>query len=176
MAAALGLDEAGEFPHHIRDYRDGDAAAVLALNAAHVPEVSTMSSEQLAYFASSAPYFKVVVSDEEITGMLIGMTDAEKNYESTNYGWFLARRDSFAYVDRIALSESVRGLRLGPELYADFANWAREHEKEFLCAEVNTVPPNPRSMRFHRLSGFAEVGRRKPYGPEEEVAMLERAL
>jgi predicted GNAT superfamily acetyltransferase len=163
-------------PYVVRDYRPEDSIAILELNAAHVPEVSTMDTDQLAFFVHYAPYFKVVEAQGEVTGILIGITDAEQEYESSNYGWFLDRHDSFAYVDRIALAESVRGIKLGPELYADFANWARKHDKAYLCAEVNTYPPNPRSLRFHNLSGFIEVGRRKPYGPDEEVAMLEKAL
>ncbi len=45
-----------------------------------------------------------------------------------------------------------------------------------LAAEVNTEPPNPRSLRFHRRFGFIEVARFRPYGPDAEEAMLVKHL
>ena len=41
-----------------------------------------------------------------------------------------------------------------------------------LAAEVNIEPPNPRSIRFHERFGFVEVGRLRPYDPDEEVALF----
>ncbi|MEZ5226999.1 MAG: hypothetical protein R2710_10080 [Acidimicrobiales bacterium] len=65
---------------------------------------------------------------------------------------------AFAYVDRIAIAESEsRDQGWGPALYHDFQAWAVANDRPRLAAEVNTQPPNPRSLRFHEIFGFDEV-------------------
>ena len=160
----------------IRPYRSPDADAVLALNEANVPDVGTMDAEKLQLFVDHSPYFRVVELNGQVVGMLVGLTEAETVYPSPNFKWFCERHQSFAYVDRVALAESTRGQGWGPALYKDFEGWARSQNKPFLCAEVNTIPDNPRSLRFHEIYGFVEVGRERPYGADEEVAMLECSL
>jgi len=164
----------------IRDFDPADTdqtTAVLALNAANVPEVGPMDANKLAFFASTSPYFKIVEgSAGEIIGMLIGLTQNEVAYQSPNFKWFCERNERFAYVDRIAIAENGRGQGWGPALYTDFASWARAQKLPMMCAEVNTIPPNPRSAHFHEVFGFEEAARTNPYGPNEEVAMLELTL
>lgn len=160
----------------MRSYDQSDAEAVLAINAECVPEVGTMNAEKLAYFEKSASFFVVVEVDHEVVGFLIGLDEHATDYSSPNYAWFAERYPVFAYVDRIAISESGRGLGLGPDMYRAFEAWAFGHGKPALLAEVNTIPDNPRSHRFHELFGFVELGRCQPYGPDEEVAMYEKPL
>ncbi len=160
----------------IRPYQPADAEAVLALNEANVPEVGTMDADKLQLFVDHSPFFRVVEVDGVVVGMLVGLTEAETVYPSPNYRWFCQRNEAFAYIDRVAVAESARGQGWGPALYKEFEAWARSQGKPLLCAEVNTIPANPRSLRFHEIYGFVEVGRERPYGPDEEVAMLEFAL
>ena len=160
----------------IRDATPDDHEPLLALNAANVPEVGTMDAARLDFFFEQAPYLKVVDLDGTVAGMLIGLTEATTDYPSKNYGWFRERYDSFAYIDRIAIGETARGQGWGPALYADFQEWAAANDRSRLLAEVNTEPPNQRSLRFHHIFGFVEVGRFRPYGPDEEVAMLAKEL
>lgn len=172
----------------IRPYRPSDAAAVLAINEANQPEVGPMDAQKLLLFQEISPFFRVVEDrddagaeghDEtggEPVGFLIGLTESATSYPSPNFGWFRNRHPHFAYIDRVALSEPARGQGWGPALYREFEAWARSIGEPLLCAEVNTVPPNERSTRFHQLYGFVEVARCNPYGPDEEVAMFELAL
>lgn len=160
----------------IRDYTGADAEAVLALNAACVPEVGPMDAAKLAEFVDWAPYFKVVEVDGSIVGLLIGLTE-DAPYGSPNFGWFAERHPRFAYVDRVAVSEQARGGGWGPALYRDFEQWALDHERPVLCAEVNVEPPNPRSLRFHEIFGFESVDHFEPTGsPDYRVAMLVKKL
>lgn len=156
----------------IRDYRRSDAEVVLDINEANVPEVGPIDRPKLALFERISPYFKVVEVDGSVVGMLIGLTESDIEYPSLNFAWFRERLDRFAYIDRIALAEAARGQGWGPALYADFERWARRQGRPSMCAEVNTIPPNPRSRRFHDLFGFEEIGRFRPYGPDAEMAML----
>ena len=160
----------------IRPFESSDRAAVLAINAANVPEVGEMDDRKLSLFGRISPWFRVVELDGVVVGFLVGLSEASTEYQSPNYRWFCERYPSFAYVDRIALSEVGRGKGWGPALYDELASWARSTGRPSLCAEVNTVPANPRSIRFHEIYGFAEVARCRPYGPDEEVAMFVATL
>lgn len=160
----------------MRPYTSADAAAVLAINEECVPEVGEMNDEKLALLQRNASFFVVVEVDEEVVGFLIGLDENATEYGSPNYGWFHGRHESFAYVDRIALSSAARGRGFGPDLYSAFEAWATGAGKPVLTAEVNTIPDNPRSHRFHERFGFVIVDRQRPYGPDEEVAMYEKPL
>ena len=159
----------------IRAYRHGDADDVLALNEANVPEVGPMDRTKLDVLADAAALFAVVELDGSIEGALVVLEEGS-SYGSPNYRWFSARHDIFAYVDRVMLSPAVRGMGWGVKLYDAGVGTARRLGKGVLTAEVNTEPPNPRSVRFHQAYGFVEVGRERPYGPQEEVAMFELVL
>ncbi len=160
----------------IRTYTASDAEAVLALNEACVPEVGPLDETKLAAFADWAPYFYVVDVDGVIGGFLIGLTE-EAPYGSPNFGWFVDRYPLFAYVDRIAISETQRGAGWGPTLYRHFEQWAKDNQRPMLCAEVNVEPPNPRSLRFHEIFGFDTVEQFEPTGSADyRVVMLRKAL
>lgn len=160
----------------IRDYAPADAQAVLAVNAANVPEVGPMDEAKLALFVEIAPFFKVVEVGGVVVGIMVGLSEQSINYPSPNYRWFNERHGSFAYVDRIALVENGRGQGWGQRLYGEFEQWARDTSRPWLCAEVNTEPDNPASHRFHLAFGFDDVAHLRPYGPDEEVAMYEKSL
>ncbi len=159
----------------IRPYRPDDALAVLALNEANVPDVGPMDNDRLDHLLAEAFMFDVVELEGAIEGVLVVMIEGGA-YRSPNYRWFSERSPQFIYVDRIMLSPETRGRGLGDELYERVAAAGRAAGKPVMYAEVNTVPPNPRSLRFHERFGFLEVGRERPYGTEEEVAMLEMRL
>lgn len=172
----------------IRDYEPADKDQVLALNLACVPEVGDMDDDKLAGFVEWAPYFRVVdigaaddstsasSNDSQIVGLLVGLTE-EAPYGSPNFGWFTKRYSAFAYIDRIAISESQRGMGWGPALYNDFERWARSAQRPMLCAEVNVEPPNQRSVRFHELFGFDLLEEVEPTGsPDYRVVMVAKTL
>lgn len=160
----------------IRPYESADAEAVLALNQACVPEVGSIDEEKLAAFADWAPYFRVVEVEGRIVGLLVGLTE-DAPYGSPNFGWFVERYPSFAYIDRVAVAEAERGAGWGPALYRDFEQWAKDNGRPMLCAEVNVVPPNPRSLRFHEISGFDQLEQFEPTGsPDYRVVMLRKGL
>ena len=159
-----------------RPYEPGDEQQVLALNAACVPEVGPMDAAKLALLAEWSPFLRVVETDDQIVAFLVGLTEAAP-YESPNFAWFVERHPAFAYVDRVAVDEDHRGAGWGPALYREFEAWAKEAGKPILCAEVNTEPPNPRSLRFHDLFGFDMVDQFEPTGsPDYRVGLMEKRL
>ena len=159
----------------IRAYTPSDRHGVLAINEANVPEVGPMDDAKLDLLIDEAESFLVVEVDGVVVGMMI-LLGPGGAYASPNYRWFVERYDQFVYVDRIALAESARGQGWGPALYATFEEVARERGVVTLTAEVNTVPINERSLRFHEVAGFDEVARCQVYGGDGEVAMLVKTL
>lgn len=155
----------------IRPYAHSDAAGVLALNAANQPEVGPLDQAKLDGLAAESALFLVLEDhDGTIAGMLIVLNEGA-TYPSPNYRWFSDRYERFVYVDRIAIDESATGQGWGSALYHAAIEAATSSGRPVLCAEVNTVPDNPASHRFHLHNGFVEVARTNPYSPDAEVAM-----
>ncbi len=150
-----------------------DLEEVLALNEANVPAVGAVTIEKMRWFRDHAHYFRIAVTEERLAAFLIGLRPGT-TYESSNYRWFCDNYDDFAYVDRIAVSEHARRLGLASRLYDDFA--ASMAEAGVMTCEVNTLPPNPTSMRFHERMGFRQVGTIEYEPGAKAVALMERRL
>lgn len=159
----------------IRDATADDVDSIRRVNVANEPEVGPLDQDRLELFQQAAARFRVVVADDAVAGIFVGLTDG-LDYDSPNYGWFADRHDRFAYVDRIAIQPALRGTGAAGVLYDEFEAWAQGSGLPVLCAEVNTVPPNARSLRFHERRGFVVVEEVAPYGGEERVAMVEKPL
>lgn len=159
----------------IRSVRRGDLPAVSALNAANVPAVGPLDGDRVELFLTDAEAFWVAVADGTVVGLFVGLL-AGHDYASPNYRWFAERHEQFAYVDRIALAPDARGSGLADTIYDRWEEVARSANAPVLCAEVNTVPPNPRSLAFHRRRGVLPVAEVAPYGDDRRVAMLQKDL
>jgi predicted GNAT superfamily acetyltransferase len=159
----------------IRPVRRADLPAVRALNAANVPAVGPLDDDRVELFLTAAEAFWVAVADDAVVGLFVGLL-AGHDYASPNYRWFAQRNERFAYVDRIALAPEARGSGLADTLYDRWEEVARSADVAVLCAEVNTVPPNPRSLAFHRRRGVLPVAEVAPYGDDRRVAMLQKDL
>lgn len=159
----------------IRAYEPGDATELLVLNAANVPEVGPLDRAKLDFLVDEALLVDVLELDGRLEGAIVVLADGG-TYGSPNYRWFAHRHPAFAYVDRVMLSPLTRGLGWAVALYERAVAAAVASGKPILAAEVNIEPPNPRSIRFHERFGFVEVGRLRPYDPDEEVALYELPL
>lgn len=158
----------------IADVTSEDLGAVLKLNQASVPHVSSVNLATMEWFAAHAHYFRVANAQEELAGFLIGMRPGLA-YESANYRWFSNNYEDFGYVDRVAVSPTTRRLGIASALYQDFATTLRGHVDVMTC-EVNIRPPNESSMRYHEQHGFVRVGSQETEGGKKEVALLEMKL
>ncbi|MDE0803596.1 MAG: GNAT family N-acetyltransferase [Acidimicrobiales bacterium] len=159
----------------IRDVTPQDLLAVRAVNAANEPEVGPFDDARTSLFLASAERFQAVEVDGDVVGVFVGLVEG-LDYQSPNYRWFCDRHARFAYVDRIALQPVVRGRGVAAAIYQDFTEWSADSGRNVVCAEVNTEPPNPRSLAFHRRQGFEVVAEIAPYGGGERVAMVEKVL
>ena len=154
----------------LRKAGDTDLEAVLQLNEASVPAVNSVDVEQMRWFAANAAYFSVAMRNQQVTGFLIGMRPGT-TYASPNYRWFCDKYEDFGYIDRIAIAEGARRLGLATRLYRDFEASLPPNLGVLTC-EVNIVPPNESSMRFHADYGFRTVGTQTLDDGRKKVALM----
>ncbi len=160
----------------IRTVADADLDEILAHNNAAVPAVNALVRADLEYFVRVAHSFLVIdAPDDAIAGFMIGLGPGV-DYDSSNYGWFSDRYESFVYVDRIVVAESGRGMGVGTLLYDEFARRGGADGREVMLAEVNIEPRNDVSLAFHDARGFVSVGEQDTEGGAKRVTMLAKPL
>lgn len=159
----------------IRNVIDSDLATILEMNNAAVPAVSHLTAEALRDLVDWSHHLLVATDDDVIVGFMIGLT-AGQPYTSMNYGWFSEHFDTFGYVDRIAVDPSAHSRGIGRAIYAEYVTRCRADDLPRVCAEVNLVPRNDQSLRFHERYGFVAVGEQDTDGGTKRVVMLELQL
>ena len=155
----------------IRMLNTEDSQIVWRINEEGLPGVGEVSASAIANLITlSALPLGAFNEQGELLGFVLCLLPGT-SYASLNYAWFNKHYEDFVYIDRIAVSEANRNCNIGTILYAKVMAYANELQCPIM-AEVNLVPPNPGSMRFHHRQGFTEVGtvQHKHY----QVAMLMR--
>jgi predicted GNAT superfamily acetyltransferase len=158
----------------IRDVRDHDLEAVLALNNTAGRSILALDAAQLRYFFEHADYFRVAEVDGELAGFLIALRDGA-DYESSNYRWFAAHYPSFAYIDRIVIANAYRRHGLGRVFYCDVTSFA-EVRVPLLTCEVFLEPRDDVVVLFHGTYGFQEVGQQRMAHQGPLVSLLAKEL
>ena len=145
----------------IRPAAISDFERLFEINELSVPGVSAESASSLQTILEIGETRVAVAADDRPIGFINLVTPGTVAYESANLRWFEAwqseQGQTVHYVDRIAVDPSARGLGLGETLYK--AAFDLTASLDGLGCEVNLLPPNPGSHRFHQRLGFAEVGR-----------------
>jgi len=158
----------------IRDVREHDLDAVLALNNTAGRSILAIDAAQLRFFFDHADYFRVAEIDGELAGFLIAMRPGS-DYESPNYRWFSARYPQFLYIDRIVIANAFRRHGLGRIFYCDVTSYA-EVRVPLLACEVFLEPRDDVVVLFHGTYGFQEVGQQRMGEDGPQVSLLAREL
>lgn len=164
--------------HSLRPIDSLDLSQILALNNASVPAVNELDEASLEALVATAAHTAVVVTDaapHHVLGFVIAFAP-NAGYASENYRWFSERSESFLYVDRIVIGVESRNRKLGALLYEFIFAVARDSAAEEVFCEVNTSPPNPRSLAFHSRLGFAEIGQQATKNDTVVVALLSASV
>lgn len=146
--------------------------AMLALNNAHVQELSSLQPARLQQLIAHAFLARRI---GHLDAFLLAF-DQDAPYDSPNFLWFRSRYPRFVYIDRIAVAPSARGRGLARRLYGELFDEAHRREHQHVVCEVNLAPPNPPSDAFHAALGFVEVGRASIHAGSETVRYLQRTL
>ncbi|MFZ8906926.1 MAG: GNAT family N-acetyltransferase [Poseidonia sp.] len=156
---------------NIRDLTHADVEAMWAINEEGLPGTGQVSQAELVALLDLASFAVGAYKDGHMLGFVICLPP-QTTYGSLNYAWFNQRYDAFLYVDRIAVAEHQRNRGVGSILYEQvIANASKQSVP--VAAEVNRLPPNPGSMRFHDRFNFIKVGT-LDHGQHKSVTMLLR--
>ena len=156
---------------NIRDLTHTDVEAMWVINEEGLPGTGQVSPAELTALLDLASFAVGAFENELMLGFVICLPPRTA-YGSLNYAWFNQRYDAFLYVDRIAVAANQRDRGVGSALYERVVATAKEHTVP-VAAEVNRLPPNPGSMRFHHRFNFVEVGT-LDHGANKSVTMLLR--
>ena len=143
----------------LRQSRNADIDAIVALNAAVVAVTSPMDAARCAELLALPGAHVTVEAEGEVVGFALVMRH-DAPYENANFQWFSKRLRQFFYVDRIVIGEAGRGQGLGNRVYETVMAHAQDGGALALCAEMDIDPPNTQSLRFHAKQGFVAMGTR----------------
>ncbi len=144
--------------------------AILELNHELVHFLSPLDIDSLINLGEMAEMFKVVEVNEELAAFLIAVRE-NKPYASVNYKWFLDNYEKFLYVDRVVVSEKYQHIGIGKLIYNEVISHAKQTDINKITAEIDIMPPNPISLKFHKVFGFNEVGKQLIYDGKKEVSL-----
>jgi uncharacterized protein len=150
-----------------------EAAIMLPLNNTHAEETSKLDEASIAALLDIAFYARGI--DRGAIALLIAL-DHNAVYDSPNFLWFKARRESFIYIDRVIVSSAARGQGIAKSLYEDLFAAAKQSGHDRVVCEVNIDPPNRASEAFHVAMGFGGVGEATIYNETKTVRYFERLL
>lgn len=141
----------------IRNARPEDYDFILKLNEVNVEVLSPMPMERMLWLKEMSDMFVVAEVNGELAAFLIAIREGQP-YDSENYVWFSEKYPQFLYIDRIVIDEPFRAAGLGRALYQVVKDRAIETGVKVVTCEVDTIPYNETSLKFHEAMGFREVG------------------
>ena len=151
-----------------------DIGAALELNNLNAPAVGEIDRTTLEFLIEHSLY-SFAIGTDTLHAFCITFAPGAP-YTSVNYQWFSKEYSDFVYLDRIVVSETMRNNSLGAKLYmAVEQRMLKDRCAPILTCEVNLIPPNTGSIRFHNRIGFREVGQQDSK-PGLTVSMLAKKI
>ncbi len=158
----------------IRDVREHELDAVLALNNNAGSAILPLDAERLRYFYDNAEYFRVAERDGALAGFLVGFGSGS-SHDSSNFAWFAERYPAFFYIDRIVVASRRRGGGVGRAFYADTQSYAELRYPHIAC-EVFLDHGADAALLFHGSFGFREVGQNTMADVDVRASMMLKDL
>jgi predicted GNAT superfamily acetyltransferase len=143
----------------LRDATHEDIPTIVTLNEEVVAVTSPMDAGRFKELWELSSHCIVAEKDGAVIGFVLAMQKGAA-YENGNYNWFSDRLSNFVYIDRIVVSKAGQGHGLGGKLYHHVAEAAKKDGCLVMSAEIDLVPPNEQSLKFHEKDGFVKLGAR----------------
>ena len=147
------------------------------LNEKNIPNVGSTTLEELTNSIKNSDYNECIVVDNKVVGFVVCFQDNEqtKSYMNAvkhkNFKEISSRVKNFLYIDRIAIDDQYRNIKLGSNLYKNILIFAKHNSLQYLTAEINLLPSvNKTSFKFHESFGFQEFETVK-YSEDYEVSL-----
>ena len=153
-----------------------DSAFILRVNEENVEVLSPMDEEKLGEFAACSELLLVAEADGAPAAFLIALREGVASYDSENYLWFSRTYEKFLYIDRVVIDAPYRGMGIGRQLYQEVFDRARSTGVPLVTAEIDTIPYNGASLKFHAAMGFREVGAQMVRGNSIQVSLQAAAV
>ena len=160
----------------IRDVTTDDCVFVLDLNEANVEVMSPMRVSNFLYFTDACELFKVVEVDGKPAAFVIALREGVSDYTSENYIWFCNHYEKFLYVDRVVIDEEFRRRGIARSIYEHVFEHAEKTNVPIVTAEVDIIPYNDPSLKFHEEMGFREVDQQVIRGGKIKVSLQVRDI
>lgn len=130
---------------------------IFTINQENTPEVGSLSSiQELSNLINLSSINYYVSFQGDVIAFILCFKENSR-YKSKNYKYFSNIETKFLYVDRVAVKDTFRHKGLGKKLYFLIESIANEKNIP-ICCEINTLPPNEISLRFHKSLGFYQIG------------------
>jgi predicted GNAT superfamily acetyltransferase len=143
----------------IRPVTAEDRAGILRINARCRPAVAALDARELERLLHLCVAHRVAVAEDGAVVAYMLVFDGRCAYDGEEFLYFISRlKEPFMYFDQIAVDPDRSRAGVGRALYGSLLELARSQQIKCLCCEVNTTPPNPVSLDFHRTLGFSPVG------------------
>lgn len=155
----------------IRPATEADCEFILRLNKENVEVLAPMDRSKLTEFMKMSSLLWVACVDGKQAAFIIVLDEGVSSYDSENYLWFKKHYEHFLYIDRIVIDAPFRKIGLGRTLYNEVFDYARDNVIPVVTAEIDTIPYNGASLKFHRIMGFKEVGEQYVRGGSVKVSL-----
>lgn len=154
----------------VRKLENRDMNRILELNEESVHFLSPLTLDKLEYLRSQSEMFKVLEIDGCVEAFVLTLLQ-DQEYDSVNYKWFSTNYKKFLYIDRVVVSKMMQGKGLGPIIYVEVFKHAKSIKTPYIAAEIDIMPANPNSLKFHKKFGFKEVGTQTIYDGKKSVSL-----
>ena len=157
----------------LRPAQDSDIPFILRVNEENVEVLSPMDEGKLRKFMDTAAQVLVAEADGKQAGFIVTLREGLDYYKSENYLWFSRNYQRFLYIDRIVIDAPFRGMGVGRAFYRSVFSLAADQGIEHVTCEIDTIPYNEPSLKFHAAMGFREVGEQFIRGGTIKVSLQE---
>ena len=142
--------------HDLKTADKGILKEIFKINEGYNPFLGPLESlDNLIELIKRSNYSVFLTNKEQICAFLVSFRE-NSSYQSKNYEFFKNRFERFFYIDRIGVVESFKNQGLGTFIYNKIDAICIK-DKLPICAEVNIVPINEESIKFHEKMGFKKV-------------------